>query len=457
MAIVPYVVGEDEEEDKDGNAGLATLLARGPSPVVDAPVVLNRQATASDPDDLPAAPKYMAPDAAAGKAISARISADSQVTNPDDPSVKPSIGRRIAAGLAAAAMQFGHVPGAFEAGQGIVTAKFDQAEAARRGRLAADQQDLQGYKAQQAQGDQDYARSLGEYSANLQAYKDRTGRQKEEALEQQRLGGVDEATLAPDDAANPLGTWHGANLRGEPVTGIAAPDKFLKTPAGVMAVRGQEADRLSLAGDDRKFYMANGKLAEPKPITNIRVPRQPSEGEQAYGDAKAAWTAQNPGKRPTMSDLMAIRRAADGKDGGADGADVPRGTPNQFATVTRQTMDAYGKAKAAYNKALEDDPSPSGRTQAEAELKAENDRIAAENSQRTRDLGGIPKEDAAPALRTAAAAAPVPKPMPPATPQQVTTTHTKQAVKVGDSVTVGGKQYRVAGINPQTGKPILSQ
>jgi len=77
------------------------------------------------------------------------------------------------------------------------------------------------------------------------------------------------------------------------------------------------------------------------------------------------------------------------------------GTPAQFSQVTKDTQGAYGKAHADYEKKLTDIASAQGteqqkmdaRKRAYEELEQENHRIAGENSQRMRDLGGIPAGD----------------------------------------------------------------
>jgi len=316
------------------------------------------------------------------EALNAQKAKDEIVSN-----VSPKWWERALGGLTAGAMAFGHMPGAVEAGQAVTNRGQIAAEQQRQGRLNADNAELQAWQDGLNQQQQDFQNRSTAYRNQQEGIRTDQLNADRAAQEQQRLQAVAPGSEAPDDPKNPLGTWHATSVGGKPIALQGPPDKWAKSPAGIAAQRDADVTRMGLTGDDAKFYRANGKLKESSP-TSIRIP---SEGVQALSEARAAWQRENPGKKPTLSDLREIRAAADGK-ADATGPKT-RGTPGQFADLDKQTAAAYAKAEAAYKTASDNAANDDDRRAALADLNAEKARIGSEHSQRLRDLGGIPAED----------------------------------------------------------------
>jgi hypothetical protein len=276
--------------------------------------------------------------------------------------------------------------------------------------------------------DQDFERNLQQYNSQLSAQRNASLAADRQAQEQQRLQGIAPGTEAPDDPNNPLGGWHATTVGGKQVALQGPPYKWAKSPVGVAAQRDADVKRLGLTGDDAKFYRANGKLKEPSPTTNIRMPSAESE---ELGMWRSAFRRDN-GREPNAQEIASF------KHGGGGGGPKTRGTPAQFSSLTKQTQDAYAKAEKGYRDSLALAQTDEDRLAARQILDQEKQRIGDENSQRLRDLGGIPAEDNAPNAPASA-------------PQQAKVK--AGTVKVGDPVTdAKGRKGTVVGISP-SGKP----
>jgi hypothetical protein len=99
-------------------------------------------------------------------------------------------------------------------------------------------------------------------------------------------------TGKPVDENNPGGDWKGYDSNGKLVDASAARDAWLKTSDGQLFSRGKQADKIGLKGNDRMYYMANGKLREPGQTTNFHMPNAES---QEYEDWKASTIRANGG------------------------------------------------------------------------------------------------------------------------------------------------------------------
>jgi hypothetical protein len=271
------------------------------------------------------------------------------------------------------------------AGSKITDSRYDNAVADQKAKLDADDAALQNMQKQQDMSHKVYEDQHTQFDDNDRATSRQQNNADRAAQEQQRLQGIAPGTETPDDPKNPLGTWHATTVGGKPITLQGPPDRWAKTPAGIAAQRDADVTRLNLTGDDAKYYRANGKLKEPGQTTNIHIP---SADSQEYGDWKATFTKEN-GHAPNADDINKFRRGQSG--GGAP----KRGTAGQFSTLDKQTSADYKKAEEAYNAATNNgDMSNADKAEALATLNAEKARIGAEHSQRLRDLGGIPAEDA---------------------------------------------------------------
>ena len=374
---------------------------------------------APPPVTQPAMPIAPTVDLAARQKLTDQLGKDQVPTQ-----VAPKWWERALGGLTAGAMAFGKVPGAVEAGQGVTNRGQTAEEQQRQGRVAADQTAIDAWNDGQKQQQQ-------VFQDQHTAFEDKDRADSRAALnadrasqESQRQQAVAPGSETPDDPKNPLGTWHATTVGGNPIALQGPPDKWTKTPAGIAAQRDADVARLKLTGDDAKFYRANGKLKEPGATTNVHVP---SEGQQAYNDALLSWKQDNPGKRPSLSDLRSIRAAADGRPDAPSGP--KRGTAGQFSDLDKQTQADYAKAQATYRAVAAGAADNNDRQQAATDLAAENARIGAEHSQRLRDLGGIPAEDARAGATQPAAGGiqKAPKPNTPLTDHAVAVAYVKAA------------------------------
>jgi hypothetical protein len=397
--------GADSDEETTGQPGGAPNVksdASAPNaPAAHVQAVAAPQA--SPPTQSSGVPTYSGPDPDELEALQQQ-----KVTDQAPNRVSPKWWERLGGGLAAGAMAFGKVPGAVEVGSGITNRGQINADNDSAAKVAQDDTAIQAWRDGQRDSQQQFADANTTFENNDRAQSRAQMNQDRAAQETQRLGGVAPGSEAPDDPKNPLGPWHATSVGGKPVALQGPPASWAKSPAGVAAQRDADVDRLKLTGDDAKYYRANGKLKEPNPVTNIRVP---SEGQEAYGDARAAWKAANPGKTPTLSDLRDIRAAADGK---AD-AGPKRGTPGQFASLDKETAAQYAKAEAEYKAAADSNATDADKASALANLNAEKARIGADHSQRLRDLGGVPAEDSPSSKGTAAQMPKAPQPNTPLT------------------------------------------
>jgi hypothetical protein len=264
------------------------------------------------------------------EALEARKAKDSVVSN-----VSPKWWERALGGLSAGAMAFGRVPGAVAAGQSVTGRGQIAAEKQRLGRLAADEVGIQAWNDGQKRAQQDFENQNTAFNDNERAISRRQLDSDRAAQERQRLQAVAPGTEQPDDPNNTLGRWHATTVGGSRVALQGPPDKWAKSPAGVAAQRDADVKRLGLTGDDAKFYRANGKLKEPTPQTNIRIPSAESEEWSAY--------VRSLGHAPTTDDVINFKRNAPNTSGGRP---IPPATAARISDTKNKAMQAAQKGLA---------------------------------------------------------------------------------------------------------------
>lgn len=259
---------------------------------------------------------------------------------------KPSVGRRVLGGLAGAMVGFGsrNPEAGFNIASGVVNQPYNRAEQAREQAMETTGQTLSNDRQSANQQDRDYENSLTQYDRSFNAQnlaQDRAARAaslgaEQRATQQQKLAAIAPGTQQPDDPNNPMGSWHAVTVGGKKVAMTGPPDSWLKTPQGIDAQRDSEVRRLGLAGNDAKFYRANGKLREPSPTTNIRIP---SEGFQQYEDWRSTFKRDN-GREPNASEI-----AEYGKKGRAGGSGSPGLAKSLADRIESQKNTAINKAR----------------------------------------------------------------------------------------------------------------
>lgn len=233
-----------------------------------------------------------------------QLERDLQSFRPGD--YKPSVGRRIASGLAGALTAFGGRDPSRVIDQ-ISNAPLRTAQAAQNQRIEADKQAIIGAQAQNQQ--------------SQRTYQDQRQNVNDQALNQQRLEHAADyqahatsrdaqlipTTMKPVDPKNPLGAWQGQTVAGKVINNLAPPDSYLKTPAAKQALIEQNIAAARSGGhpytpEQEAVVRSGGHVTIPN-RTNIRIP---SEGESEYQDFKSTFQKQN-GRPPGPADIEQFR------------------------------------------------------------------------------------------------------------------------------------------------------
>jgi hypothetical protein len=208
----------------------------------------------------------------------------------EDPTkYRPSVGRRVLAGLAG----FAAGAGSRNANEGLNVAKqitgrpLDQAKEQWAAQEAPLQQRLVADKAADQAVDRTNQQETNRYNADernmtnqarVQSWNALTEQRK--ALAQQKLTQVDPRTLGPVDPNNPFGEWRGKNAKGEVIRGLEPPASIQKDPRFIAQQRRKQLNDMASAGikltpQESKFFFINGKLAEPTEHTSINIRENP--------------------------------------------------------------------------------------------------------------------------------------------------------------------------------------
>lgn len=436
----PYV---DDDEDESFAAGLTRDLQdqqqpQQPVPAVSVPTDVQRPVPVT-------VPTYTPPDRSNLQAWERQQQTDSVPISRTDPSVKPNWKDRLVAGLGTAMMTFGRVPGASEAGDAALWQRYNNAEQQRQGRLAADNAGVAAARGDIAAKDQDWERGLQSTNSQIQA-----GRYNAYEADRYARANRDNAQIAPeslqpDDPKNPMGSWTGKTVAGQPVKLSGPPDSWLKSPAGVAATRAKYIQDNHLTGDDAKFFQATGKLA---PRFAPRQPREPSAEEIRYADWKHAFRQQY-GRDPNADEMARFGKVPEGPGP----KNIP---PATAARINDAKNKAMKTAQDDYQAALQSAKTDKDRAAAKTDLQTALQAAQNDYEEDIQAAGGQPEhwtvgDDLQFRKEGGAASAPAP-------PQQQA-----QAGGQGDGIRVlkDSKGNRVRAkvvnnrwINADTGKPL---
>lgn len=263
------------------------------------------------------------------------------------------------------------------------------------------------------------------------------------------------------DPNSPTG-WTAQTLAGErkPYT----PKKIQKTQDEIIAERQTQAKKLGLDADDTKFYVLNGKLKEPAAQTNIHLPN--AEASE-YQDWKSAYKAEH-GKDPDAKAIEGYKRGVKADTTTAPYMRSPEAMRDHYENAAHGEYSVlqkeYDAARAKAVKANIDDQKAMQTAVAsvDADFASRKSKIDEKKAADAQKFGqNVQPSDysyinGGGGQKPAAAVQPAPvRPQPAAAPPIVTPV-TKQQVKIGQQVSVGGKPMYVTGFNPQTGKPKVS-
>lgn len=256
-----------------------------PAAATPAAVIMSTQST------LPTAPVPPVIDAAARQ----------KLATPTDPNVvKPKWYDRLFGGMATFGAAMQHNPNAIELGSDIVNKRYTTAESLRQKQLGA-------FDANTAAQKENYQGQRDVFSDHLKAAEEERRRTSAGALDTERIAKAnrqDYLSMSPQERAAQVSDLE--KTSGMTFTQGQKSDFILtgKIPSSanksddVIGQREKDADRIGLKGDDRKFYLANGKLREA-----FESGRAPTDLE--------TWTAafRRDNKREPTADEIAQRKA----------------------------------------------------------------------------------------------------------------------------------------------------
>lgn len=238
---------------------------------------------------------------------------------------KPSVWRRIGAGVAGGMVGFGtrNADEGLRVGEGVTSAPLDrarQAEAAKesgiQSRIDAGNVDNQRTQQQNATALQEYG--LDERDMHNQGYvagqkgiaEDRASRA------QDRDNAITQFT--PTDPNNPYAGGTGVTAAGKKVENVAPPDKWMqewvKTPQGKAAVLAMDVDArkkvapgigLKPGTADYREFTATGKMSR---AASVHIP---SETQERYNDWKTQYHKDN-GRDPSAAEINAYGHVQSG-------------------------------------------------------------------------------------------------------------------------------------------------
>lgn len=373
---------------------------------------------------------------------------------PSDPGLKPSIGRRVGAGIATALMGFGRIPNAAQVGSDALYSKYNQARTAFDTQQAQAKEQMSALRDQSQMESQGWERGLqahnaglADYNAQERGYQGQQLAADRRAQEQQRLQAIAPGSESPDDPKNPLGGWHATTVGGKPIRMQGPPDTWRKTPEGIQAQREADVTRLRLTGDDAKYYRANGKLAEP---------RQKNEPE---GKAEFDAYLGTLGHPPTSEDILNYKHGTGrgGRSGG--GSNMSRTLMDR---IESQKDVALSKARQQYGDGKSPDYTfDDYMNDWQAAQDGFEDRISTATGEDVPHVdvrSHVDKKGNWIAGRGQQASASQPGPAPgDKNASAGKFSYRGKSYTKGQSVQVGDQTYVVQGINPKTGKLIVSR
>lgn len=301
-AAIAYARSPEEQNPDQGEAGLANQFSGGDdeggqysqsaAPVAGAPVA-------------PAGPIY-------GDWSADRGALEQQYAKEAAQNVKPSIGRRILAGLAGAATTFGGGNGS-QVVQNVLNRPAEQAKQGWQRQETPLKQQLTNDAAQDAETQRTYQGQR--QAANDAALNDQ---RQEHAAEYKQTAYEKSLKLVPVDPANKFGEWQQVDPTGKVVARGQEPPAAIKNDPDYQAYRTEktisdaEKSGHPFTTEQQQILRGGGKLTNrPAPI-----PRQPAAGEAEYQDWKTAFQRDN--KRPPNAGEIASYRTSGAAGGGSD-------------------------------------------------------------------------------------------------------------------------------------------
>ena len=337
---------------------------------------------------------------------------------------KPSIWRHIQAAIVGAGEGFARDPNTSADVQRVLNRPYDHAEADRQTRLAAANQDVSAARENYNNADRDWQNTQTNYERDYNQQTiaaQRAAKASELAAQGRNLDAkAQPATTATtfnayDDLNPSAGGW-GLDKSGKRVENVPMPKGYDLTPRAKAAAQTAHSNQIIDSierpeGKEGSQIQYSDKTGKPQTGTimgygNHYVQIKGADGSTFKMRSNAVKLSDNQrttiisGSRLTPGDFRGAAAGDAGSGGGSPkGNRVTRGTPGQFSNVERDTAALYAKAEQDFKDNKID----------ELGLEQRKSDIGRLNSQRTRDLGGVPAEDSGDAPQQSASPQQLPK------------------------------------------------
>jgi hypothetical protein len=223
---------------------------------------------------------------------------------------RPSTGRRILAGIASGMVGYGtrNSGEAMNVGEQITGAPLHRAqeewkaqEAPLKAKLDANRAADQAVTRQNTQATAQHSAAVSNLTTAAHVNEWNAMAQQRRAQATAKLNTVDRNTLGPVDPNNPFGEWQGKTPNGQVVRGLEPPAAVQKDPKFISYQRRKELGEMQKMGiklstQEAKYYLINGKLAEPSQHTTISIHEKPDgswdESRSGSGSGRGKGPAQ---------------------------------------------------------------------------------------------------------------------------------------------------------------------
>jgi hypothetical protein len=237
--------------------------------------------------------------------------------------IRPSIGRRILAGLSGGAVAFGGGDGAAairrieDRPAQDAQRHWAQEEAPLQAQLNADQAADAATTRANTVTEQGNKLAETNYSNQIRGQQDAARAQNYAAQAAARNEGINGDGWEPDDPDNPLGGYSGTSVGGKTLHSTTAPKSVQLDPEYKIAAA--KAAGTPFTTEQQQILRSGGKLTFRPPPN----PRQPTEGEAALRAATAAFTKENGRPPQTLDEQNRVIQASKGTLGGPAGQAGP--------------------------------------------------------------------------------------------------------------------------------------
>lgn len=226
--------------------------------------------------------------------------------------IKPSVGRRILAGLAGGAVAFGGGDGGGTV-EKVLNRPAQRAEqqwalqeAPLQAKINADQAQDSAVTRANAVTEQGNKLAETDYGNQIRGQQGAARAQNFQAQAAARNEGINGDGWKADDLKNPLGGYSGTTIGGKPIHSATPPKSVQLDPEYKIAAAAHAGTPFTT--EQQQILRSGGKLTFRPPPN----PRQPSAEEIALGQARAAFIKENGHPPQTLDEQNRVTQAAKG-------------------------------------------------------------------------------------------------------------------------------------------------